>query len=640
MDSNSFEKINRFLVLFTAFTTVLACIMGLFLSMEGDATNLMTLHKWIGVAISFFIYGLVFIKKERVFKTVLYIGFIGVIFAGHYGAGLTHGTNFITEPLKKVKVVEITQETPIFLGFVKPILDAKCVGCHNPEKQKGELDMTSFNTMVSGGKHGALWTAGSTEESALLRRVHLPLEHKEHMPPEGKKQLTKEEIRLLSLWIKNGANENISLVQLPENDTLGLEVSKHLERKTQKKTLAYNFDFARKKDVDALKNPYRTVIQKSPSSPAIEVVIHGKQTYAPELLTDLSKIKKQIVSLNLSFLPIDKGSMEFIGTMTNLEELILNFTDLKTEDLESLKTCSNLRTLSLSGTQVDSNISDIIKVLPKLSRAFIWNTTINEEEIKVLKTTFPEIYFETGFQDSENKLTLTPPRLLSKSTVISKDDYIVLGHKMPEVEIRYTTDGTEPNDSSLLYKNPIKIDLKSKLPIKTIALKKNWLPSPVKTYKFFDKGYLPEKFELVYQGIQSEFIGEAGIILTDNNIGNSNDIRSSAYWATFNKQKPLNATAYFEESSPKIKEIVFSYGINYWQKKEPLESLEVWAGYHKDSLKLIKQVKRTYRKINKEKEGSYRSVVVKIPKAEYRFYKIIAIPFKKEKLYVDQLFFY
>ena len=623
IDLNSYRKINRFLILFTALTTVLASIMGLFLSLEGDTTNLMALHKWIGVAISFSMYGLVFIKNDRVFKTVLYIGFIGVIFAGHYGAGLTHGANFITEPLKRDKILVLNEETPIFKGFVKPILDAKCLSCHNSDKQKGDLDMSSFENMLKGGKNGALWAANNPKESALLKRVHLPLEHKEHMPPEGKKQLTKDEIKLLSLWIKNGADDKINLVQLPENDSLGSKISGILEKKAQKEAATYTFNFAEEKEIKALEHPFRTVIQKSPSSPAIDVVIHGRQTYTPDLLTDLQKIKKQIVSLNVSYLPIDKSSIDFISSMTNLEALILNFTDLKTDDLDGLKKCSNLQTLSLSGTQIDSNISRIIKALPKLNRVFIWNTVLNEEDIKTLKQTFSKINIETGFQDSEKKLTLTPPRLLSKSTVISKDDYVALGHKMPGIEIRYTTDDTEPNESSQLYSAPIKIDLESNLPIKAIAYKENWLPSSIKTYRFFDKGHQPEKLDLVYQGIYSEFIGEARILLTDDNIGGSKG-------ANFNEKNPLNATADFGENPPNIKKIILSSG--RWKQKNPLSQLEIWGGQHTESLTLLNQAKITYQEKSK--------IVIETNNTNYRYYKIIAKPHKKELFYIDQLFFY
>lgn len=642
IDPISFQKINRFLVLITALTTILATIMGLFLSLEGDDTNLLNLHKWIGIGITFLIYGLTFIKKENIFKAVLYISFISVIFAGHYGAGLTHGVNFITEPLTKVEVVQADENTPIFQGFIKPIIDKKCISCHNSEKQKGDLDMTSYGNMKLGGKNGELWVLNNPKESTLLKRIHLPVEHKEHMPPEGKIQLTEEEIALLNAWIKQGATEKLTFAQLPKNDTLGLIISNRLDAINQEEQPKYAFGFANKKDLDALKNPFTTIIQKSPSSPAIDVVIYGRQTYKPEFLTNLSKIKEQIVSLNLSYLPIDKSAIKFISTLPNLEELLLNFTDVKTDDLVDLKECSNLKILSLSGTQIDSDIRKTLSNLTNLKNVFLWNTNISEDDVKTLQTEFQAIYFENGFQDSEDKLQLTPPLLISKNNVIYKSDFIELGHKMPGVEIRYTTDGTTPDTSSTLYNSPIRMDLKSKNSIRAIAYKENWLPSKEAAYSFFDKGFTPEKFELVYSGISSDFIGDAAIILRDNfkaSNGNS-QYESSPLWATFNDKDPLNATADFGETPPQLNEIVLSYGMSYNQKKEPLETFEIWAGQNKNELTLLKRIKKAYITIDKKNNGQARKIVFKTPKSKFRYYKIIAIPQKKELLYVDQLFFY
>jgi uncharacterized membrane protein len=641
IDAVSFEKINRFLVLITSFTTVLATIMGLFLSMEGNSSDLMVLHKWIGVAISFIMYSLAFtFENKKVFNTLLYTGFFSVFFAGHYGAGLTHGTNFITEPLIKTKVVVVNENTPIFQGFVQPILDAKCVSCHNPEKQKGDLDVSSFEKIKLGGKEGAFWVAGNPEESALLKRVHLPKADKKHMPPDGKVQLTNEEIKLLEAWIKQGANETLTLAELPKQDDLAVLVSNELLVKNTKKKEAYDFDFAKEKDLKSLESPFRAVVQKSPTSPAIDVVIIGRQTYKPELLTELAVIKNQIVSLNLSFLPIDKSAVTFISSLTNLEELLLNFTDLKTDDLQDLKACSKLKTLALSGTKVDNNLGNLLKEMPKIRKVFLWNTPISDDDMKSLKAQYSAIYFEIGFQDSEDKLQLTPPILVSKNTIISKDDFVTLGHKMPGVTIRYTTDGTKPNETSNLFEAPIKIDLETNKPLKTIALKDNWIESDVKNYTFFDKGFIPEKLELTYPGKNSDIIGDGAVILIDNISGGNGNANSSPRWATFDTYKPLNAMMDFGEDPPVLKEIVFSYGMNNRQDSEPLELLEVWGGPSTSELALLKKIQKTSRKIDKEKEGRTRKIIVELSNSKYRYYNIIAKPRKKEMLYVDQLYFY
>lgn len=646
IDANTYATINRFLVLLTAFTTVVAAIMGLFLSLEADTTNLMSLHKWIGVGVSFFIYALTFIKKEQAFKTVLYIGFIGVIFAGHYGAGLTHGTNFITEPLAKTEVVAVNENTPIFQGFVKPILDTKCISCHNSEKRKGDLDMSSFEKMMLGGKGGDLWIAGNAEESALLKRIHLPVQHKKHMPPQGKKQLTKSEINLLAAWINHGAEDTIALAQLSKLDTLGLLVSKQLEKKDKKQEAQFVFNFAKKKDIEALQNPFRTVIQKSPASPGLEVVIHGRQTYKPEFLTGLSPVKEQVVSLNLSYLPIDETSIDFIGGLPHLEDLHLNFTDVSTADLKGLSTCNNLKTLSLTGTKIDSEISTLIRQLPLLEKVFLWNTELSNEKIEALISQFPNIHFESGFKSDGNTLKLTPPILVSKKTIISQNEFIELGHKMPGAEIRYTTDGSVPNTSSPLFKEPIKIDLTNNTVIKCIAYKENWSPSDLKVYNFIDKGHTPENFELAYEGENNEFIGDGSIILTDHLKGGNGPANSSPFWATFNHKNHLDATAYFGEAPPNLDQIVFNYGVHRWQKTEPLASLEVWGGNDKSNLSLIKTIKKTNRKLKTGKDNKDvsdkrpRRVSINLAKANYKYYKIVAKPHKNSRIYVDQIYFY
>jgi len=205
---------------------------------------------------------------------------------------------------------------------------------------------------------------------------------------------------------------------LPKKDTLAQLISARLNDKKIKNKKVYNFDFADKKDLKALESPYVTVLQKSPSSPAIDVVINGRETYKSEFLTSLSRIEEQIVSLNASYLPIDKSDIEFISTLYNLEELSLNFTDIKTDDLKSLIACSKLKTVSLSGTQVDAGINELLKKLPSLSKVYLWNTSINKEQIKVLKEQFSTIYFESGFVDDGEKLQLTPPLLLSKNMIM------------------------------------------------------------------------------------------------------------------------------------------------------------------------------------------------------------------------------
>jgi hypothetical protein len=45
----------------------------------------------------------------------------------------------------------------IYADLVEPILNAKCMGCHNSSKAKVELLMDTKELLIKGGKSGKLW---------------------------------------------------------------------------------------------------------------------------------------------------------------------------------------------------------------------------------------------------------------------------------------------------------------------------------------------------------------------------------------------------------------------------------------------------------------------------------------------------
>ena len=64
---------------------------------------------------------------------------------------------------------------------VKPILEQKCVGCHNSKKAKGELVMESVEQLLKGGENGVLWDTLDAEFGLMMHHLNLPLEEKEHI---------------------------------------------------------------------------------------------------------------------------------------------------------------------------------------------------------------------------------------------------------------------------------------------------------------------------------------------------------------------------------------------------------------------------------------------------------------------------
>ena len=91
-----------------------------------------------------------------------------------------------------------------FTDKVQPILEANCVGCHNPEKSKGKLLMNTLDSFMKGGENGVIVVAGKPGESPLIKRITLPKDDDDIMPPKDG-PLATGDIEILKQWITQGA---------------------------------------------------------------------------------------------------------------------------------------------------------------------------------------------------------------------------------------------------------------------------------------------------------------------------------------------------------------------------------------------------------------------------------------------------
>lgn len=83
---------------------------------------------------------------------------------------------------------------------VLPIFRDNCLKCHNPDKLKGDLDLTSFSSAVKGGGSGATLNTGDPEGSQLFKSITHADEPS--MPPNAK--LTDRDIATIRRWIEGG----------------------------------------------------------------------------------------------------------------------------------------------------------------------------------------------------------------------------------------------------------------------------------------------------------------------------------------------------------------------------------------------------------------------------------------------------
>ncbi len=97
-----------------------------------------------------------------------------------------------------------------FKEDVKPILELRCVECHQPGGAGHEasgLDMRTYESLMKGTKFGPVVVPGDAFTSNLNTLVEWRARPEIRMP-HNKKKLTRCEINIFRRWVNQGANDN------------------------------------------------------------------------------------------------------------------------------------------------------------------------------------------------------------------------------------------------------------------------------------------------------------------------------------------------------------------------------------------------------------------------------------------------
>ncbi|TDQ16359.1 cytochrome c [Algoriphagus boseongensis] len=219
------------LVTFGVLSAVISAIFGLLLATnEATSGSTLDIHKFLGFGSAVFGIFLLFFSKNaiekgdsrsiRTYRAFLFLTSIGVGFAGHFGASLTHGEDYLTEVLpgnsETSAPPSLTIDLATFSSEISPdqeiqlvtnvrsVFAHNCYKCHSGAKIEGELRLDEKEFVFAGGESGPILEPGNPEKSELIRRISLSKNHKDVMPEKGN-LLSKDEIRLLTLWVEKGA---------------------------------------------------------------------------------------------------------------------------------------------------------------------------------------------------------------------------------------------------------------------------------------------------------------------------------------------------------------------------------------------------------------------------------------------------
>lgn len=403
-------------LLWGTIAALVSCITGYLLSISDDYDkDLVSWHMWMGIGVA--LVSLMLYAKERnpafaIDKRILSIGLLILVFVtGHLGGSLTHGSDYLSKPLHNIfsddtlstatiKPIANVQEAIAYNDIIKPILETKCYSCHNANKQKGGLRMDDSLKLMKGGKDGKIIEPGNADESEMIKRLLLPVDNEDHMPPKEKPQPTEQQIALLHWWINNNADFTKKVKELDQPDKIKpilLALQKTTEIKKESTDIPKNaVEKADEKVLDQLREKGVIVL------PVAQNNNYLMASFVTDTIVDkgdlqlLLQLKKQLIWLKLDETNVDDAGMQIIAQLTNLIKLDLSHTNITDNGLPQLQSLTNLQYLNLVGNKISAQSLLQLKNLNKLQSLYLYQTNVAKNDLPSLKNAFPKTVIDSG----------------------------------------------------------------------------------------------------------------------------------------------------------------------------------------------------------------------------------------------------
>ena len=425
----AFKGSVSFILLIGALSAVLSVILGLMLAEGGGYNeNTLGLHKWMGIGVMVFSLFAWIIKSRpklmeggtgKAYIPLFALSAGLLVLTGHFGGSLTHGSDYLVQYAPQFvrsmaglpprsedepKPIENINEANVFADIVQPMVKSRCQSCHNEDKMKGELRLDTQEKWMEGGENGPIFVAGNPDESELYKRVILPEEDEDHMPPEGKTPLTDEQIKILHWWIAQGAPFDKKVAELEITEEIQPLLAKlgpggTIEDKPEG-VFAKSVSTADEQAMVRLQDEGALVMAIAKDINFLQVQVKRDSTpFGNNEMKLLLPLAEQITWLDLRYAaPTDYSVLK---ELKNISRLHLEQTAIKDEDLAHIASLEHLEYLNLYGTGITNEGLKHLENLTSLKTLYLWQTKVDQDAAKALMEKIPGLEVNMGWEKSE-----------------------------------------------------------------------------------------------------------------------------------------------------------------------------------------------------------------------------------------------
>ncbi|MGC6487136.1 MAG: c-type cytochrome domain-containing protein, partial [Planctomycetota bacterium] len=288
----------------------------------------------------------------------------------------------------------LAQDKVDFTKQIAPILVQRCIDCHGPDEQEGDLRLDRREFVFAEGDED-FWAIAPKDpgDSELIRRLGLGLDDDELMPASGE-PLTAEQQALFSRWVQEGASwpaagdEFIAAelaAQVLPKITFELPEVSDAQRSAIEASMA------------ALREQGVVIQRIAADTEAVEAnlsLLRGKVT--DETLARLAPLAPVLVWLNVGRTSIGDGAGAHLGKLTQLRRLNVSGTQLGDRGAAALASLRQLEYLNAYGTQVGDAGLATVAALPALRQLYLWQSKVTSDGVARHREQLADVQVDLG----------------------------------------------------------------------------------------------------------------------------------------------------------------------------------------------------------------------------------------------------
>ena len=279
-------------------------------------------------------------------------------------------------------------EVKVFEGLIRPLLDDRCVSCHNEKKHKEGVRLDHIEGVM------AVLEADDGEGSALVGVIN-GHEDYEQMPPKEKYRFSGDQVAAIVWWadgLKGDFDKKMGDVEMPAEVKGVYEALQMQANEVEKKggvkdsTLVKGYTAGALAAVAELRGKQVSVMRVSGEGKGLLVDFTAPaKRLGVEDLKLLEAIGEDVAWLKVARMDLGDDATGIIAGLKGLRRLDLSYTKVTDAGIKELVGLEKLEVLKLVGTGIGDETVVLFNEMKGLRAVYLYGSKVSSDGVKLIR---------------------------------------------------------------------------------------------------------------------------------------------------------------------------------------------------------------------------------------------------------------